>query len=267
MRKIILIILVFLHIGSLCQATTFTTDGVIDGGTYSDVTIESTATVDMTAGTVETMLIRQSGTLNFLGGTIQDEIYLYDAGILNLEGANFQGTQGMWMYNASEFNLNSGSLTGVIDLSNYVNVSINGGQVINGELNSNYYAITDIHDGDTAWDSVLLCQFSKLNVYGGTVNWQSIGILESAVLNIYGGDVTFEHGFNLSGDNAEINVHYSSVIYDKPGGIIIGYHLLDNSEFMLEQFTYSEIDQINFVPEPTTLVLLGLGGLFLRKLK
>jgi hypothetical protein len=125
MRKVILLFTVMLLVGSgSTQALIFDSDGTIDGGTYSDVTIESTATVDMTAGTIETMLITQMGKLNFYGGTIQDEISLQDSGTLNLEGASFQGTQGIWMYDASLFNLNSGSFAGTLDLSNFVNVSV-----------------------------------------------------------------------------------------------------------------------------------------------
>ena len=265
MRKIILLFSVMLMFGSgNTQALIFNSDGTIDGGTYSDVTIESTATVDMTAGTVETMLITQLGNLNFYGGTIQDEISLQDSGTLNLEGANFQGTQGIWMYDSSLFNLNSGSFTGTLDLSNFVNVNVNGGQIINGLLNSNFYAITDIYDGDSDWDNAWIGQFSTLNIYGGNVTWSNISISQSAMLNIYGGDIIFPNGFNLQ-DDAQINVYYSDVIYHEYDPFIIGYYLLDGSEFMLDQFSPSEIDQINFVPEPTTFLMLCLGAIALRK--
>ena len=84
------------------------------------------------------------------------------------------------------------------------------------------------------------------------------------MLNIYGGGVTFQNGFNLR-DDAQINVYYSDIIYHEYDPFIIGYQLLDGSEFMLDQFSPSEIDQISFVPEPATLFLLGLGAIALRK--
>ena len=252
---------------ALCQATIFTTDGVIDGGTYSDVTIESTATVDMTAGTVETMLIRQSGTLNYNSGTIEEEIYVRDSGTLNFEGATFQGPQGLSMYNGSILNFNDGLLSGTFNMDNYVEVTIEGGEIADTTLSSNGYANTIINDGLVDWDDMMLNGFSVMDIWGGTVNWLAASIGDEATLNIYGGDMSFENGFSLNND-AEFNVYYSDIIRHKPEdpySQIIGYHLLDGSEFMLDQFTYSEIDQINFVPEPATLLLFGLGGLLLRR--
>jgi|AntAceMinimDraft_16_1070373.scaffolds.fasta_scaffold17371_2 hypothetical protein len=250
-----------------CQATIFTEDGTISGGTYSDVTIESTATVGMTAGTVETMQINQMGTLNYYGGSIEDEIYLRDSGILNFEGATFQRPQGLSMHNGSSLNFNDGLLSGTLEIHDFVEVVIDGGQITDALLNSNGYANTTISDGSIDWDDMWLNGFSVLDIYGGTVNWFSAGIGDDATLNIYGGIISFEHGFSLSNDG-EFNVHYSDIIYvNEWDDIIIGYHLLDDSEFMLNQFSQYEIDQINFVPEPTTFLLLGLGGLLLRKRK
>lgn len=250
----------------LCQATIFTEDGTISGGTYSDVTIESTATVSMTAGNVESMLISQMGTLNHYGGTIGQEIYLQNSGTLNLEGATFQGTQGMSMFNDSVFNLNTGYLSTSMELNDYVEANINNGQITDSSLNLNSYAVTNIYDGDTDWDNVMIGQFSTLNIRGGSAVWDSISISQNAILNIYGGELTFTQGFNLQ-DEGEINVYYSSIIYHEYDPIIVGYRLLDNREFMLDQFSQSEIDQINFIPEPTTFLLLGLGTIMLRKRK
>lgn len=264
MKKIILIILVFLHIGSLCQATsvTFTEDGTIDGGIYNDVTIMNTATVGMTNGDVSRMYVQNLGTLNFYNGNI-GQADLWNSGKFNLEGASFGNT--LSLNNSSLFNLNSGTFDGLIYGYDYSHITVNGGQAPGIELDMSSYAIADIYAGNVAIDSLDLHQYSVNNIHGGDITFNCYPwIDDNSKLNIYGGDITFTQGFSLH-DDAEINVFYSSVIYDKPGGIIIGYHLLDNSEFMLDQFTYSEIDQINFVPEPTTLLLFGLGGLFLRK--
>jgi hypothetical protein len=143
-------------------------------------------------------------------------------------------------------------------------LTVNGGQIINGSLNSNYYAVTDIYDGDADWDNAWIGQFSTLNIYGGNVAWGSVAISQSAMLNIYGGGVTFQNGFNLQ-DDAQINVYYSDIIYHEYDPFIIGYHLLDGSEFMLDQFSPSEIDQITFVPEPASILLVSLGSLLLRR--
>lgn len=264
-KKIYTIVILVVFAPAICQAIVFTEDGAIDGGTYGNVTIENDATVDMTAGTVDAMSINQVGTLNFYGGTIIEEIYLRESGILNLEGANFHPTQSLTIEDASTFNLNSGVLSGRIELREYVEVYVNGGQITDSLLDSTGYAITDIYDGIHTFEDMWLYQYSTLNIYGGDVSWLTGSITDNAVLNVYGGTIDFEHGFSV-GNNGEFNVHYSDIIYlNEWDEIITGYHLLDGSEFMLDQFTQYEIDQINFVPEPTTLLLFGLGGLLLRK--
>jgi hypothetical protein len=237
------ILALLLLLPALCRATslTFTTDGTIDGGDYDGVTIMSTATVAMTNGSVYHMYIQDIGTLNFYNGTIT-QTNLWNSGTLNLEGASLTGLQ---LYNSSTFNLNSGTFDGLLTMGEYSKVNINNGQVVNAWLES--------------------CNFGITNVFAGNVTWDNVSLYEYSALNIYGGNVLFNNGFQL-GDNAEVNVYYSSVIYDKPGGSVVGYYLLDNSEFMLNQFTYTEIDQINFVPEPATLVIFGFASPIFRYL-
>ncbi len=244
-KKIQKIVILLVLMPVLCHATTLTfiIDGTIDGGTYDEVTIMNTATVGMTNGDASRMYVQNLGTLNFYNGNI-GQADLWNSGEFNLEGASFGNT--LSLNNSSLFNLNSGTFDGLIYGYDYSHITVDGGQAPGIEFDMSSYAIADIYAGNVTIESLDLHQYSTLNIYGG--------------------DVLFNNGFWLD-DDAEINVFYSSVIYNKPGGIIIGYHLLDNSEFMLDQFTYSEIDQINFVPEPTTIFLFGLGGLFLRKRK
>lgn len=249
---------------AVCQAIplTFTIDGTIDGGTYDDVTIMSTATVGMTNGDISHMYVQNLGTLNFYNGNL-GQADLWDSGEFNLEGGSFGNT--LSLNNSSTFNLNSGTFNGLIYSYDYSHITIDGGQAPGIEFDMSSYAIADVFAGNVTIDSLDLRQYSVNNIYGGEVTFNCYPwIDDNSQLNIYGGDITFTQGFSLRED-AEINVFYSGVIYNKPGGIIIGYNLLDNSNFMLDQFTYSEIGQINFVPEPTTLLLFAFGGLLLRK--
>ncbi len=236
----ILILLLFMPI--LCQATTltFTDDGTIDGGSYDTVDIFYTATVDMTAGSVGEMYIHNLGTLNFHGGSI-DGMQLWNSGTLNLEGASLTDIE---LFDSSIFNLNSGIFEGIFEAPSYITININDGQVNQGDGRLRDYAIA--------------------NIYGGDLTWEMLSLDGYAVLNVYGGNVVFEHGFSFQ-ENSEFNVYYSSILYYDEH--IIGYQLLDGSNFMLDQFTQYEIDQINFIPEPATFLLLGLGGLLIRKRK
>jgi len=230
---------------ALSHAIIFDEDGVIDGGTYDDVYIINTATVDMTNGTVGNMYIQNLGTLIFSGGTIS-EIELRNSATFNLENSSLSGvTLSSW--GSGNFNLNNGSYSGALESWEYCHNTINDGQLLDVQANLYDYVVTDIYGGNVTWD------FMSLHGY--------------SVLNIYGGDIGFNNGFNLH-EAAEINVYYSSIIRYKPEdpySPIIGYRLLDSSEFMLDQFSQYEIDQINFIPEPSTLLLLSLGGLLLRK--
>ncbi len=238
-----IVVLGLLSVPAICQATslTFTEDGTIVSGAYDDVTIMSTATVGMTGGIVGDMYIQNLGTLNFEGGTIEGA-ELWSSAKFNLEGASFDNT--LSLNNSSIFNLNSGTFSGLIYGYEHSHSSINDGQALGIDFEMSSYAIADI--------------------YGGEVTIDFVHLHGDSVLNVYGGDVTFTNGFSLYEDG-EINVHYSDIIeWDE---IITGYHLLDGSEFMLDQFSQYEIDQINFVPEPATFLLLGLGGLLLRKKK
>jgi hypothetical protein len=246
-KKIPKIVVLLFLMPALCHATTltFTGDdvGTIDGGNYDTVDIFDTATVSMTAGSVGNMYIHNLGTLNFHNGTISG-MQLWNSGTLNLEGASLTDIE---LFDSSIFNLNSGIFEGIFEAPSYITININDGQVNQGDGRLRDYAIA--------------------NIYGGDVTWEMLSLDGHAALNVYGGNVVFEHGFSFQ-ENSQFNVYYSDIIYiNEWDDIIIGYHLLDGSEFMLDQYNQAEIDHMNFVPEPTTFLLLGLGGLLLRKRK
>ena len=110
----------------------------------------------------------------------------------------------MRVTNAGLFNMNSGTLSGIIELRKYVEVNINDGQIINSLLDSMGYSPTNIYGGEHNFDGILLNEFSTLNIYGGEVNWLTAGFRSNSVINIYGGRIYSDHGFNLR-DNARRN--------------------------------------------------------------
>ena len=249
MRSKVLIILLILIGVPLCHATTvdFYTDGTINSGDLYDIAnVWDTATVEVYGGLVGQLINHDSGTINFYAGTVTS-VSLQNTSTFNLDGTLTCNDFGIG--HSSIFNINGGAFDG--------SISGSGNQVVvtSGMVNISESVITN--------DTVT-------SIYGGTISFEDILFDREAILNIYGGDVTFNRdsfgdAFRL-GVDAKFNVYYSSIIYGTSNEII-GYYLIDSNEFMLNQFTQAEISQINFVPEPGTFLLVGLGGLLLRKRK
>jgi hypothetical protein len=66
----------------------------------------------------------------------------------------------------------------------------------------------------------------------------------------------------VSNELPTINVYGYDFTYTE--GVISGY-LIDNSPFSIGGVNESEYLRFNLIPEPATLLLLGTGGLLLRK--
>ena len=270
---------------TLCRGTLFTEDGTIGPGYDGPVSLGSFATVTVTGGNLYDVRIQDYGTLDFMGGTLhggRHGIEVVNRGTMNLLGSSLTGIR---LRDSATFNIEGGLFQGQMEADGSSIININDGQVQDGDLEAMEYTIINIYGGSTTWSSAHLRNYSTLNVYGGlwegntgvsdysTLNiyggvWDGgLSLNEFATVNIYGGDIAFGWlGIDFGG-SATTNVCYSSIIYDTRLGIVSGYHLLDGSEFMLNQFTWAEINQMNFIPEPATLLMLALGAILLRTRK
>jgi hypothetical protein len=246
-RKIPIIVICLFAARALAVPTIvdFYDDAVIqDGDEYEIVNVWNTATVNMEGGQVVQLNGSDSSTINFYGGAVES-ISIASESTFNLEG--LLSCDRVDTHHSAIFNVNSGMFEGKLD-GDGKQININGGTVNMTKSRLSYHAV--------------------LNINKGNVTFCGIGLDRYSVLNVYGGEVTFNRdcwgeAFRMS-LWAALNVYYSDIIYGGSGMDIIGYHLLDGSEFMLGQFTESEIEQINFVPEPATLVLLALGSMLIR---
>lgn len=226
----------------------FYTDGTIqDGDVYDIVHVMDDATVDVLGGQVNQLRGHASSTQNLYAGSV-GYVSVTSTSVFNL-----QGILSAWVDigSSATFNINTGIFEGQV-MGSGGRINVNGGVV------------------DFVTDSYI-SNFSVMDIYGGEVAFDGMMISRQAVLNVYGGNVAFERtgwgaAFGLS-PTAAFNVYYSDIILGGARGQIAGYHLLDGSEFLLDQFTQEEIDLITFIPEPATFLILATGGILLRRRK
>jgi len=119
----------------------------------------------------------------------------------------------------------------------------------------------NVHEGEM-WRGVFTSDSSIVNIHGGSVTLEGSLFTDSSTLNIFGGDVFL--GAPYAEDSSTINI-YGYNFSEFPAFSLTGY-LADGTPFEFIELTHA-ISHINLivVPEPTTLLLLGLGCLFLRK--
>lgn len=161
------------------------------------------------------------------------------------------------------------------------------GQINDGDTWGN----VDIYGDDTTVDmfdfawvlNVTTHNKSTFNVYGGIIDG-SLTCSDSSFVNIDDGDfgtITVESTGNidihsgvinaLSATGGSINLYAYDVTYDSTGGYF-GEGELTGKYYKNDNFFAYDLHEgvypyINIVPEPTTFLLFGLGGIILRRRK
>ena len=116
-------------------------------------------------------------------------------------------------------------------------------------------------------------------------NAAGLRVIHTATANIYGGSITYDlytsddsvTNVSLvdlkilsSAHNSVVNFYAYDVVFYSMGGInnegyMAGTFYKDNVSFAIDFWNAETVSHVNIVPEPTTFLLLGLGGLLLRK--
>jgi hypothetical protein len=136
-----------------------------------------------------------------------------------------------------------GNVYGEIWMYNDCTADMCGGEVFQlGALDSSRFNMF----GGTM--DILLGRYDSIvNIHGGDLN--SAGLAEKAVMNLYAHDVVY---------------HPTDGGDDWSTGWLEGKYCA-NDEYFVFEFSTHDDSYLNVIPEPATLLLFGLGGLFLKR--
>jgi hypothetical protein len=233
MRTIIITIgfaalLVFASVGSAEDKYFYSSGQILPGETWDNVYVQNDNTV-----------------VDMLGGQVGG-LQLSDRSIFNMSGGDITG--GINAFGTSYFNM----VDGTIDVDALIlygkEGNISGGNISAYNLKASLHTIVQITGGVLNFN--IFDIYGELTISGGLLHVNDALINDrDATVNVYG------YGFNYNPTGGTYG-----------DGILTGY-LLDNNFFSIDQLSEPEFQRFNLIPEPATLLLLGLGGLFLRKRK
>ena len=106
---------------------------------------------------------------------------------------------------------------------------------------------------------------STANVFGGTIN--SMYTVENSVTNINESSLNFVDAI----DSSTINMFVESYNWNPTGGtwgdgLLTGIWLNTSQPFSIEIIDLQTINHINFIPEPSTMILFGLGSIIFSRI-
>ncbi|MGD0786279.1 MAG: PEP-CTERM sorting domain-containing protein [Sedimentisphaerales bacterium] len=226
-KKLAKIVLAFLFAFPFyAQAVTFTSDANIQAGnSWMNVDIYDTSP--------------NHTTVTMTGGSITDQMNVYNASTLNMSG---------------------GYVLGLVALENST-VNISGGSVGGLSLRDNATATIS---QNASIGVAGVGDSSVFNMNGGTIDYLGVG--DNSIINLRGGTIIDYLGADFF---ATVNVFGYNLAKTDIGGThgagqVTGFWQ-DGSTFTINLSGTDTYSTINLIPEPATLLLLGIGTFLLRK--
>jgi hypothetical protein len=234
----------------------------ISGGEiYSLENMNAQATINISDGYVRGLEGREEVTFNISGGDVDPILRMDDYSTLNISAGINQMIGGL---GHSSIDVSGGQFDLVVVLQE-ASLNISGGQFtdVGAEQNSKLGISGGTFEHVLVWENVMA------EIFGGTI--QEFLASDSSTTDIFGGEIV---GFLCADGSSVVNIYGYGFAYDPYGGGQNGGQLtgfwLDNTGFVIDFMDCSPTsstyyDHVYLVPEPTTLLLLGLGGLMLRR--
>ena len=165
-------------------------------------------------------------------------------------------------YDSSIINMTGGEIL-TLETRSTSTVNISGGDVRSVFTWDN--ATTNLYDGGSIF-SLGAGVSGTINMMGGTTEYLRAG--DYGIINLYGGVVS---EYLNAWDSSTVNIYGYSFDYIPTGGSWNGGQLtgfyLDDAPLTIDLYDMQTYSHVNLIPEPTSLVLLAIGCLLMKRKK
>ena len=223
------------------------------GGKSGWINCYDTSQVDMSGGSIHLDIRSYNySRVNVTGGSIGFMFLIYDSSKVNISGGEILFLKS---YDSSHLNVSGGNIE-TLDSYGSNPVNIFGGSIEN--LRSYDSSRVDIYSGSI--DKYLYGLDSSLvNIFGGLIE-SDLALWDQSMIKIFGYDFAVDGQPVGYGELTSIlgNNPWDDAFRHLTGTLLSG-------EFIDTGFLIGHDAKIILIPEPATILLLGLGGLFIKR--